>query len=289
MRPPRKMKGHEILLGKLAPLRKYLNSGMISEAAIAPIKAYLEQITLLSSLMYKQRIDSFQRVTINSRIFNGEHKRITEINNLKYPPKEFVKKYGRANLPGQSILYATSDSITALSEMRPEIGDLITISTWKLKTDYDLTVTPLFKNSTKDGVVHNELSLRANILYEKQVKQYDENTQKQLDIILQFISDCFSKEVDDNNHFDYFLSSYYANRIFTELENGEVDAILYPSVRQSLTISNIAMKPEIFDKHYDLELVEESTVATNPQNGGKGWFLKGSGYSKNFEGGIINW
>jgi hypothetical protein len=283
------MNGHEILLSKLLPLRNYLNKGMISETAIAPLEAYIKEITLLSSLMYKQRIDSFQRVTINSRIFNGEHKRITDINYLKYPPKEFVSRYGRANYPKQSILYATAEPITALSEMRPEIGDLITISTWKLKTNYDLTVTPLFKNHTKNGLIHNELSLRAGLLYEKMVKQYDENTQKQLDIILQFIADCFSKDVDDNNHFDYFLSSYYANRIFKELENGEVDAILYPSVRQSLTISNIAMKPEVFDANYELELVEESTVMSNPSKTGNAWYLKGSGYSKSFKDGKIEW
>lgn len=283
------MEGHEILLQKLAPLRKFLSRNSVSEGDVSGLKAYLSTITLLSSLMYRQRIDSFQRVTINSRLFAGENKRITEISHLKNPPSELVKRYGRLNAPGKSVLYATFEPITALSEMRPEIGDLITISTWKLKKDYDLMVSPIFKISSKDGIVHNELSLRAELLYQKQRQQYDQNTQKQLDIILHFIADCFAKEVDDNNHFDYFLSSYYSNRIFTELDEGTVDAILYPSVRQSLTASNIVLKPEIFEEHYELSLVEESTVKENLTMGRKGWYLVGSGYSNTFEKGKIIW
>lgn len=283
------MEGHEILLQKLYPLRKFLAKNSITEGDIGGLKAYLSTVTLLSSLMYRQRIDTFQRVTINSRLFGGEQKRITDIGHLKNPPQEFVKSYGRLNSPGESVLYATFEPITALSEMRPEIGDLITISTWNLKSDYDLMVSPIFKISSKDGVVHNELSLRANLLYQNQLQQYDQNTQKQLDIILDFIAECFAKDVDDSNHFDYFLSSHYANRILSELDGGTVDAILYPSVRQSLTASNIVLKAEVFEKYYELSLVEESTVTENLTMGRKGWFLKGSGYSKTFDNGKIIW
>ncbi len=91
------------------------------------------------------------------------------------------------------------------------------------------SASPIFKNSTKNGEVHNEMSLRANIEYRRQLKQYDDELQKQLDIILQFVADCFNKEVNNENHFDYFLSSHYANRLLWELQNEEVDAILAPS------------------------------------------------------------
>lgn len=173
--------------------------------------------------------------------------------------------------------------------MRPDIGDLITVSTWKLKSNHPITVSPIFKNSTKDGIVHNEVSTKAKIRYNQQRHQYDEEIQKQLDIIIQFVADCFSKEVDDTNHFDYFLSSYYANRIFWELQDGEIDAILYPSVRQSLEMTNVAMKPDIFDKYYELELVEESIVKQNKNKISTGWYMLGTGYSKTFGSEKITW
>lgn len=283
------MQGHEILNATLLPLRSFLVKNSIHENDIEWIKKYFENVTLFTGLTYKETIPTFYRVTINSKIFAGQNKRITEIKYLTNPPKELINTYGRANFPHESIFYATFDPITALSEMRPNIGDLITISRWRLKTDYDLTVTPIFKNSTKNGDVHNEMSLRANIEYRKQLKQYDDQLQKQLDIILQFVADCFNKDVNDRNHFDYFLSSHYANRLLWELQNGEVDAILYPSVRQSLTMTNIALKPLVFTTNYELEFIEESIVTQNLSKTSTGWFMQGTGYSKNITNTTIIW
>jgi len=282
------MEGHQILEYKLMPLRKYLEKNSITEKELDKIIPILKDVDLLSTLMYRQRIDSFQRVTVNNWI-SDIHGRVEFIKHLKNPPKEYVKKYGRANIIGQSILYATFDYLTALSEMRPEVNDTITVSYWKLKSDYDLSVTPIFKNSTKDGIVHNELSLRARILANNMLNQYDENVKKQIETILQFIADAFSKEIEDSNKFDYYLSAHYANRLLYEFENGELDGILYPSVRQSLTLSNLALKPEIFDKYFELEKVEESIIVSRPSIGAKGWNLRGTGYSTKFENGKIIW
>ena len=239
-------------------------------------------------MTYKQKIPTFRRVTINSKVI-GNNSRIFETKYLQQPPKELVKRYGRANSIQESVLYATFDPITAISEMRPNIGDIITISTWNLKTDYDLTVSPIFKNSTKDGEIHNEMSLRAEIEYEKSLKQYDEQLCKQLDIILQFVADCFNKEVEDTNHYDYYLSAYYSNKIFGELQNGEIDAILYPSVRQSLAMTNIAIKPLVFEKNYEIEKVEESIITQIPSRTSSGWLMNGTGNSKEFNSGLILW
>lgn len=282
------MEGHEILKQHLLPLRNFLTKNSINETNIEWIKNYLKNVTFLTSLTYKQKISTFRRVTINSKVV-GENVRISEVKYLKQPPKELVKRYGRANNIQESVLYATFDPITALSEMRPNIGDLITVSTWKLKNDHDLTVTPIFKNSTKDGIIHNEVSLRARIEYNKVVKQYDEQFRKQLDIILQFVADCFNKEVEDTNHYDYYLSSHYANRIFSELQNGDIEAILYPSVRQSLTLTNIAMKPDIFENNYAIENVEESILTQIPSKTSSGWLMNGTGFSKEFLDGQIEW
>jgi len=276
------------LLYQLTPLRQFLEKNSIKEVHIEWLKKYLENVTFLTSLIYKQKIEGFKRITINRNIL-GKNSRITEVRHLKYPPKECVNRFGRANNIQESVLYATFDPITALSEMRPNIGDLITISTWRLKTSYDLTVTPIFKNSTKNGVIHSSISLQAGIQYWNAIKQYDVQQKKQFDLILQFVADCFSKEIEEGNHFDYFLSSHYANRLFWELQDGEIDAILYPSVRQSLTLTNIAMKPTVFDENYEVELVEESTITQIPSKTAPGWSMNGIGYATTIENGNIVW
>jgi len=282
------MKGYEVFLVELRPLFQFLLKNSIQEKHIDQIQRKLDSIPFFTSLILKSRISSFQRVTINKRLFQGKNVRIDDISFLKNPPANLVSRLGRANLQQQSVLYATFDPLTALSEMRPEVGDLVTTSTWKLKTDHDLTFSPVFKNSTKDGIVHNEMALKASLHYAKELRNHDEETAKQIDILIKFMADCFSKDVDPNNHFDYFMSAYFANKIFYNFENGEVDAILYPSVRQSLTLTNISIKPLIFEHNYQIDLVEEGIVTNVPSMIG-GWTFNGTGYCKDFDGNKITW
>jgi hypothetical protein len=177
------MKGHEMFLMELKKISPFLDKDSIKSHHIRFIKSKLNSIPLFSSLIYKLRIPGFQRVTINKRLFGGKGERISKVGLLKYPPPIYITRFGRMNFPHQSVLYATFDPITALSEMRPEPGDRITISTWGLTSNYDLTISPVFKNTSKDGKTHSETSLRALLEYEKQFALHDDETSKQIDIV----------------------------------------------------------------------------------------------------------
>lgn len=277
----------EILNQKIQFLRNFLKKDSIKEKETEFLKQFFENFSFITGLTYKTKIERFQRVTINSRIFE-EEKRISDIKYLENPPEKYVKKYGRANLIGQSVLYATDNPLTALAEMRPEAGQLITISKWKLATDYDLTVNSIFKNSPRKNRVSNSMTMRAQLEYSNLVSKidYPKGLLDQIDLLIHFICDYFSKEVNDANHFDYFLSAHYANQIFTVLQDGEIDAIFYPSVRQSLELTNIAMKATVFKNNYTLESVEESKLVRFHNNG---WQLEGTGDSKKFEDNNIIW
>jgi len=88
-----------------------------------------------------------ERVTVNKRVLKGNNVRIDKVDKLKYPPAECITKYGRANLKQQSVLYGTFNFMTAVKEMKPEKGDLISVSEWKIKNEnYNLIVCPLFMN-----------------------------------------------------------------------------------------------------------------------------------------------
>ncbi|HVA97960.1 MAG TPA: hypothetical protein VNG53_03615, partial [Bacteroidia bacterium] len=92
----------------------------------------------------KSSFEKLFRLTMNKTIVN-DNVRLKYIVNLKYPPnKKCIKKYGRCNLPEQSILYASLMSMTALGEMRPKAGDLITETLWKRKSEKTLTIIPIF-------------------------------------------------------------------------------------------------------------------------------------------------
>ncbi|WP_026725232.1 hypothetical protein [Flavobacterium sasangense] len=285
------MNNHQEIKYYISNLRQYLKKNSINENTAKQIEfILLNQFRFISNLTFKKKIHSFSRVTINKRVNEDKsEKTINEIKKLKYPP-EGAKTNGRANLIGEKILYGTDNIISALKESRAENNDIITVSVWKLKNERMLTVSPIFKNFP---FIYNEVfnlnffELRQE--YIKKLNEKDSEIKKNIDLFVCFLSDCFSKDVDANNHFDYFLSSFYANRIFNFLHNGEIECILFPSVQDDLSAINIAMKYDVFDDNYELDKVEEKKVILKPNDPDSYCELAFSKSSKSFTNQIINW
>lgn len=285
------MNGLEPLRLTIDKLRPFLKKGSIDKEGVEFLKPRLDQIsTFISSPIFKIGFPQLQRVTINKNLPNKKNERINDINKLKYPPSDDVKKYGRANNVGQSIFYGTIDSyLIALNEMKPKVGDLITVSTWRLRDDESLSVSPIFKITSEDNITHNELSLRFSIVYQKLLKHHAKEVAEQIEELLQFIAECFAKDVEYGNNYDYFMSSYFANKFFSELDNGNVEALVYPSVKVKLKFSNIAIKPEVFDKKYQLLEVEENIIREIPKKKDSGYLSKVTGWTRKFKNREILW
>lgn len=212
------------------------------------------------------------RLTINKNV-TGANKRIWDVNLLKYPPKEKVDKYGRCNLPRQSVLYSSMVNMTSINEMRPKVGDLITNSVWKIKhEDAGLVYCPIFKKQPPKykGVV-NPRSMEYNDIYENELLKYPKNMRLQIDSLVEFIADSFTKDVKMHNHMDYIFSAYFSNKMLYEFENGSIDAIYYPSVKDRLIFENIAIKPHVFENNYYLAEVHEDFVVQDLTSGNGGF------------------
>jgi len=282
------MTGLDVLKQILNQLRLFLMKGSInSEYEITCLKQILDKIiTFIPSIIFDELgYKEIQRVTINKNLFGGRNESIKTTNYLKYPPSKNVN-YGRANLKGQSILYATFNHITALNEMKPNVGDLITISTWDISDDKALSVIPIFKITSKNMIAHNLLSLQFLNEYEKVKKTLSKDVAKQSDELMTFIAECFAKEVEYDNKYDYFMSAYFADRIFTGFN---VDAIVYPSVPEDLGFSNIAIRPHSFDSKYFLSKVEECYVVESPRENGHSYQLRTTGSTDKFNKDEILW
>lgn len=276
------MTGLEQLNLVLNSLRPFLVKGSITAAHLNQLKHFIDRIPFFSAPIFDLRFDEIQRVTINRNLLGDNH-RIDKISYLKYPPADKVKRYGRANFDGQSAFYAAFDPLTVLDELKPKVGDIITISTWTMHEDERLNVSPVFKITTKDNLTHNALSINFMIGYENSIVKMPKEVAGQIDALIHFMAECFAKDVDRSNHLDYFLSAYFANRIFHEFEGGGVEAIVYPSVQKNLSFSNIVMKPASFEKKYFLKRVEESIVRATPRDGGRRFLLDGTGWAKTFD------
>lgn len=230
------------------------------------------------------------RLTINRQIL-GANKRINEIKFLKYPPPELVKSYGRCNVPGQSVLYASYGMLNIMSEMKPKMGDLITISTWKPKKDAPLSFYPIFFNQPPDGTIN--LTMHKYMQeFQRLNKDYPPNLRYMLERLTSFIADAFSRRFPHNsNNLNYLVSAYYANKMLNEYNDAKIDAIFYPSVQQKLAFENIAIKPQVFDEKYELVEVDQSVVVMVPNHRGNGYFTEGISYCKkfDFDAGKILW
>jgi hypothetical protein len=226
-----------------------------------------------------------ERITINRKVIN-KNIRINEVSKLKYPPAECVKSYGRANLKNQSIFYGTFDFITAVKEMKPEKGDLITSSKWTLKNKFDtLVICPMFLRQPTNGSSNIHL-LNLYNRFKSDLKRFPPHESKLYFETHQFYSDCFAREVKDNQ--GYILSAMLADKIFNQYENGIVDAIIYPSTRVDLQNSNIAIKKDSFDEKYELSDTIEKRLLDYSENGDR-YVFERLGESLKIDGNNVIW
>jgi hypothetical protein len=244
-----------------------------------PIKVY--------NILGEGIFPTIERITVNKRVI-GENARISEEKKLKYPPAECIKKYGRANLKYQSVLYGTFNFMTAIKEMKPEIGDLITVSRWKLKNEnYSLVVCPMFLKQPSDG----STNYRLKTLYDwfiKELQKFPTPVSNSYFELHQFYSKCFAREINPNDNQGYLITALLSDKILNKYKNGIVDAILYPSTKEDLRTENIAIKKESFDAKYQLSETIEKRLLKITNNGNRYEFER-LGESFKIEGNKIIW
>jgi hypothetical protein len=175
-------------------------------------------------------------------------------------------------LPGQSVLYATihgayCHSLVAMNEMEPNIGDVITETTWKVKASQTLTYCPIFKNQPHGRDIINPRMFEINLLHEEKLKEYPKNIRTRIDSLIRFVDDAFTKSVHSNNHLDYLFSAYFSDKILHNFEKGIIDAIYYPSVKNNLSFENLAIKTDVFENKYELFEVKDSVLTAKLQDG----------------------
>ena len=152
------------------------------------------------------------------RTFDG-HEVYEEVSDLWYPPAKFTQ-YNRASFPGESVFYCASGNATALLELRPKVGQVISMMT--------CTVTkPRVRIKLVAGEAYfNELGLSARQL------PFELLCNKAFRIVA-------------NRPFDYFVCSGLGSLLF---KFTDLDGICFPSVATDLYGVNFALRPEIVDQ-----------------------------------------
>lgn len=191
--------------------------------SIEEIKLVLNKVMLGYKCLTRVMDSSYAfRARINP---NGENFR--EVSELWYPPKEKVKTQGRLNKAGESIFYISASSDIATLEIRPEIGDVITILGVKLK---DFSKKPhvmelgLAETASQYGI-NNDIHLIENTNLKETFKD-DEQIKKNL-IIRGFLMRNFTKIVSIGQEKEFSKSIAIAEIL---MESEKIHGILYPSI-----------------------------------------------------------
>lgn len=197
------------------------------------------------------------RINNNDEIFTSE-------NEISYRTDyQNLNKYGRANIPHQSMFYGAFQSteveyprivnLFELSELFRNPNDLdgevtLTIGKWRIKKEFQAIEMVFSKGNVQNNEdIKNAFEYQRNLM----VKAYPEQI-NQIEKVLEYFSDEFAKK-EINNHFDYMITAGYTNLALGQ--NGYLQGVTYPSVRMDYKANNIAIFPETVEHFLELEMV----------------------------------
>lgn len=171
-----------------------------------------------------------------------------------------IKEFGRANKPFQSLFYGVIPSknielprIVLFSELveqfriipTDDFETTMTIGRWIVKEDFEIADVCFSDDYINVKNIKKRYDYWINETKDSKIGQ------KEYQDLLTMFSKEFSK-THINNHFDYKLSSLYAEiAIFANRLNG----IGYPSVKIDYLANNVALTPEAVERYLELKEV----------------------------------
>jgi hypothetical protein len=215
---------------------------------------------------------------------NIDRKPFLKVKDIETPPPDLIKKYGRANKPGEQIFYCATNYGLAAFEVLQDFKNSIspeneiaflTIGVWK-------TLKPLnVLNIIESPVLHD---IRDDIKkdFENQkyiLTKYHFNNEivEANNLISQFFANQFTKSKIESHH-DYKISALYTRRlkimnsfISEEYTDRKFDGVNYPSIAMKYNGDNQALFIENIEKK--LTLVNAIQVVCSNFNFEKPEFL----------------
>ncbi len=199
---------------------------------------------------------------------NDDNMTFTKKAELSYKPQHLNKTYQRASTPNETMFYgsmlAVGDNskdlnarIVGALEGLPWLRDnktkgvqKVTFSLWEVVEDIDLIAVVHHKdyydkNSNTKELVDGFKLFMAN---------YPELEERTI-----MVSDFFAQEyakIPIEKDYQYMLSAIYSEMVI----NSGLHGVYYPSVRTEGRGFNVAIKPEIADKHISLRVVGEVMI-----------------------------
>ncbi|WP_420316016.1 hypothetical protein [Ekhidna sp.] len=198
---------------------------------------------------------------VRNKSIIGDEQSLTKKRHLSYPPEHIVQKIGRLNRANSSnftVFYGSETIDTALNELKPSTGELVSVGYWE-GPPHELKAHVVFNHHA--DLKFNDISKGARTAYSELVLNNPDFVSAFLANYFELVCREFSKEVKNEN--EYVISSILAEDILNLEKNPKkkgADLLVYPSVGNRFITSNLAIKPEVFRRDFNLVKVLEFEV-----------------------------
>ena len=174
----------------------------------------------------------------------GEH--FDHTDSLKAPPNSKVTSYGRCNLPSQSVLYASSNLETVLSELGAHSDDRFQILECRPKKGSEISATIVGEiDHVRRYSTHSNATGPG---YADEIRKYwttlNSEQRLRLNLVDAFIAEKFKREIKYS--FEYKITSAFSDIIFSQ----NIDSFFYPSVGHVGGL-NIAIQADVAEKGFE--------------------------------------
>ncbi|MFZ5448966.1 MAG: RES domain-containing protein [Thermodesulfobacteriota bacterium] len=183
---------------------------------------------------------------------NPKNKHFCHVRELWYPPSDRIMIPSRLNRVGRSIFYISASEATAILEMRPRIGEIMTILRCRLiNSDVKPHVMELgCAEKFSQHKIPTTLNVLENTTYGRKFLSNQENIEKNL-LIRSFLTREFTRVVKRGNEFEFKVTVAIGEILMSD---SRIDGVVYPSIAGDVdnwkADSNMALKPESADRLY---------------------------------------
>lgn len=191
-----------------------------------------------------------------------------KVSELWYPPKETINKIGRFNQENEQLMYVAVSHETATLEMRPAIGQILTVMQLKLRANArlpQLMEIGMIETNEQHQLAMNyegiSLQRNANLFRSKSDFEISRLARK-------CIAKAAMEKVDANNN-NHYLKTIAIAKIL--LSSDEIDGIIYPSIAgdglRTKGGENMVLKPNYCDANLEPEYFWMSVIDSQLEDG----------------------
>lgn len=174
---------------------------------------------------------------------NQTEKDFISLKELWCPPIELIKKAGRCNDKGDQILYMSGGSDTALRELNPPIGAIVTCLECEVIEKIQAIDIGVLKNNQREKYLQQYA-----VMHEIGIKNFYKNNKKLIDLdtkLKEYLVEEFTKSVDVGNEHLYKKTISITKNF---LLFPTIEAIMYPSIKSNLLNINYAIPMHFAEK-----------------------------------------